>query len=199
MLYRHKSGISLYKAGLTDAGFLFRLKQESWWGTHHVAMINKQDQEKWLCELGPTSLCLIVSTRGRSIGCCLIDQIDPIARTARIGGAVTVEERSPEINRAVFETGVDFAFEMLNLHRLDAEVAAYNQPARKLEIDHLGFAVEGRRRQAIYKCGSYHDSLVLGMLRSEWEKDPRVVAMGGSCCENFDARLTKRMTERADR
>jgi len=34
----------------------------------------------------------------------------------------------------------------------------------------LGFQNEGARRQNIFKNGAYHDEILLGLLREEWEK-----------------------------
>lgn len=206
MLYLHKNGITFRKADRSDLNFLQNMKAETWWGTHGVAIINNDDQERWLEHLPSDCLVLIGEVpidkdviAQQYLGFCIISDIDWIARTASISGAVQKRLRSPELSQQAFEAGLDFAFEMLNLHRLNAEVAEYNYPARKIEIGDLGFAVEGVRRQAIYKCGRYYNSLVLGMLRTEWESHPRVRSMEGSCCTNFSHELSDRMITRANR
>jgi RimJ/RimL family protein N-acetyltransferase len=32
----------------------------------------------------------------------------------------------------------------------------------------VGFKEEGRRREAVYKNGAYHDEVMFGLLRQEW-------------------------------
>jgi RimJ/RimL family protein N-acetyltransferase len=34
----------------------------------------------------------------------------------------------------------------------------------------LGFQIEGQRRQNIFKNGAYHDEIILGLLRDDWQK-----------------------------
>jgi hypothetical protein len=70
---------------------------------------------------------------------------------------------------------------MLNLQRLNAEVMQYNAAAFTIDVEHLGFKVEGIKRKAVYKCGQYYDSILLGLLREEWETQPRVQALEGCC------------------
>jgi RimJ/RimL family protein N-acetyltransferase len=35
----------------------------------------------------------------------------------------------------------------------------------------VGFIHEGRKRQALFKNGSYQDILIMSILRSEWERN----------------------------
>ncbi len=62
---------------------------------------------------------------------------------------------------------VRFAFDELNLHRLSLAVFDYNLRAVHLYAK-LGFAVEGRVRQALHRDGQRADMLVMGLLREDW-------------------------------
>ncbi|NPA31239.1 MAG: GNAT family N-acetyltransferase [Chloroflexi bacterium] len=62
-------------------------------------------------------------------------------------------------------TGI--AFDILNLHRVQLEVYEYNARARRA-YEKAGFRLEGRRREAIFYRGAYHDSLLMAVLRAEW-------------------------------
>ena len=59
-----------------------------------------------------------------------------------------------------------FGFEMMNLHRIELEVYAENERARKV-YERVGFRVEGTRRDAIFKYGRYQDIVVMGLLEGE--------------------------------
>jgi RimJ/RimL family protein N-acetyltransferase len=89
----------------------------------------------------------------------------------KISGGMFDPFRIHGVTKRCCTAQIDFAFEYFNLHRLEAEVLELNVVAQVYEIDYLGFKIEGRRRQAVYKLGSYYDSLVIGMLREEWGRD----------------------------
>jgi RimJ/RimL family protein N-acetyltransferase len=214
-MYEHKDKIRLRKIEQADLRSLLDLKRESWWGTHKSLIVNMDDQLKWYESIPKDSLYMIAewhleiekkgkfysalgsSSYWQSIGVAVFTDIDHIARTCKISGSVFKEHRKPEIVKAGFSAGVDFAFEMLNMHRIESEVIDYNVPSQVLQIDHLGFKQEGRKRKAVYKCGHYYDSLVLGLLRDEWEKQPRVLGYGGVCNKNFNQDLFERLSERS--
>ena len=113
-----------------------------------------------------------------------------------ISGSIFKDYRKVKFTTAAFSAGFDFAFEMLNMRRVQAEVLASNSGAQLLEIDHLGFKVEGVRRQAVYKCGQYYDSVMLGMLREEWENCDRVKAYEGCCNLDFSPEKAWKATNR---
>lgn len=133
-----------------------------------------------------------------SIGVAVYTDIDHLARTCKISGSVYKEFRKSEIVKAGFSAGVDFAFEILNMHRIESEVLSYHVASQKLQFD-LGFRVEGKKVEAVYKCGKYYDSLILAMLRKEWENTPRVCAYGDTCNYNFSHNRMVLFEERAIR
>lgn len=59
---------------------------------------------------------------------------------------------------------VAYAFDELNAHSVTAEVQADN-PASERVLEKLGFREVGRRRDHIYKDGSYRDVTVWDVLR----------------------------------
>lgn len=63
---------------------------------------------------------------------------------------------------------IQYAFSTLNLHRIGAGLMEGGIGAQKT-MEHLGFQEEGRRRDAIYKAGAYHDIIEYGILNGEAE------------------------------
>ncbi|KIL43310.1 GNAT family N-acetyltransferase [Jeotgalibacillus campisalis] len=61
-----------------------------------------------------------------------------------------------------------FAFDKLNLNRLQLEVFSHNLRAIK-SYEKAGFKIEGRLRQSIFLNNEYSDEIVMGMLREEYE------------------------------
>ena len=62
-----------------------------------------------------------------------------------------------------------FAFDDLNLHRLSAWPGADNLPFIHMAVK-AGFEEEGRRREAVFHEGRYWDVVLMGLLRTKWEK-----------------------------
>jgi RimJ/RimL family protein N-acetyltransferase len=104
---------------------------------------------------------------------------------SRLIGGVSLESASPENRSAVLGIAIGdkqywdggygtdtmrtvcrFGFEMMNFHRIELEVVAGNQRARRV-YEKVGFRLEGCRREALYKFGRYHDILVMGLLEGE--------------------------------
>jgi diamine N-acetyltransferase len=63
---------------------------------------------------------------------------------------------------------VRFAFEELNLNRVELEVYAGNERAMHV-YEKVGFVHEGTRRRAIFRDGRYHDAHWMSILREEFE------------------------------
>lgn len=53
--------------------------------------------------------------------------------------------------------------------KVNAEVYSFNAASIRLH-EHLGFTLEGRLRRMVYTEGQFHDALVYGMLREEFEQ-----------------------------
>lgn len=63
----------------------------------------------------------------------------------------------------------DWGFGVLNLNRIELRTYDYNARALRC-YEKAGFVQEGRKRQARYWDGAYHDEIVMGLLREEWER-----------------------------
>jgi [ribosomal protein S5]-alanine N-acetyltransferase len=69
---------------------------------------------------------------------------------------------------------IDFAFTELGLHRLEADTHPAN--ARSVRsLERLGFRVEGVLRERWLVAGERSDSVILGLLATEWQR-PRPAA-----------------------
>lgn len=64
---------------------------------------------------------------------------------------------------------VNFIFKEMNLNRITLNVFGFNARAIRA-YEKCGFVKEGVLRQAIFKDGSYHDDVVMGLLREDYFK-----------------------------
>ncbi len=119
-----------------------------------------------------TDLHLGIVTRegDRLIGCLGLHHVDVRCRHALFGIMVGVKDfwgkgHGTEATRLL----LDHAFLTLNLNRVWLEVYEFNPRAVRC-YEKPGFRHEGRLRQHCYREGRYWDTLVMGMVRSDWEK-----------------------------
>ncbi|ALG47881.1 GNAT family protein [Clostridium perfringens] len=61
-----------------------------------------------------------------------------------------------------------YAFTELQLNRLDGAIIEYNEGSRKLYCNKCGWSVEGIQRKKIFKNGSYHNRLIVGILKEDY-------------------------------
>ena len=64
----------------------------------------------------------------------------------------------------------DYAFDTLDLHRLEADIDPRNQRSLKT-LQKLGFQKEGYLRQRHQVNGERQDSIMLGLLADDWSPD----------------------------
>lgn len=65
-----------------------------------------------------------------------------------------------------------FAFDELNLHRIQLSVFAYNERAIAL-YEKLGFVREGTYREHLRRDGQFYDMFLYGLLQHEWRGKAR--------------------------
>jgi len=67
---------------------------------------------------------------------------------------------------------LDYAFNILNLHRVELDVFAYNKRGIRC-YEKCGFRYGGKKREAHFMAGAYHDILIYDILASEFN-DSRI-------------------------
>ncbi|WP_114393336.1 GNAT family N-acetyltransferase [Oleisolibacter albus] len=64
---------------------------------------------------------------------------------------------------------LDFAFGPWDMHRVEANLDPRNDRSARL-LERLGFTREGTRRADFLLGGTYHDTLIYGLLSHEWQQ-----------------------------
>lgn len=120
--------------------------------------------------LGIDSLTLAVHLRAKNrlIGSCAFSQLDADNGSALFH--ITIGEKDlwgrgygTEATRLM----LDHAFSTMGLHRVSLAVFSFNERAIR-SYEKVGFVVEGRAREAIFRDGRFWDEISMSMLASEW-------------------------------
>jgi len=103
------------------------------------------------------------------IGAANLHEINLAERSAEIAWNIMEHEhRRKGFGAEATRLTLDFAFTALGLHRVQAEVFAYNEPS--IQLAHkVGFRAVGRLREARWAGDRYWDVLLFDMLQQEFE------------------------------
>jgi RimJ/RimL family protein N-acetyltransferase len=101
------------------------------------------------------------------IGTVTLAWIDREHRRSEVGFALAKSAWGQGYATEAVARLIGHAFDDLELHRLGADVDPRNEPSIKL-LERLGFQREGLLRERYHLAGEIQDSLILGLLRSEW-------------------------------
>lgn len=105
-----------------------------------------------------------------AVGLATLTDIDWKNRKAYHGIKIANKKnRSKGIGTDTVMAIMRYSFNELQLHHLDVDWIETNICSQKLYTK-CGWKIEGRRRQYIYKNGEYHDLVVAGILREDYEK-----------------------------
>jgi RimJ/RimL family protein N-acetyltransferase len=139
--------------------------------------VTEMSEEKYIEELGTTRagsdarlvIEAIESDLTRPIGDCALHEIN--SKEHRAVFDIVIGEKdywSRGYGTEAARLLLDYGFDQLNLHSISSSAIAFNERSIRLHKK-VGFRDEGRRRQAVFRNGQYHDEVLFGMLREEWE------------------------------
>ena len=124
--------------------------------------------ERYLNARNNAVRCAIVDEDDAIVGCVNLLNIDYVNSCAELHIMIgDSENRGKGIGAFAVNTMVNHAFYNLNLRRIQLEVLEYNLAAQNL-YKKIGFVVEGRKRQSVFKNGQYVDEIIMGLLRDEY-------------------------------
>jgi len=136
---------------------------------HHVT---PEEQLVWLSKIDSSSSSYrwVALSKGNAVGVVRIDQLDRHNKSVCVGLDIHKDFRGQGYAKPVYRAVFRHFFEDEKFHRVWLYVAAYNQVARNL-YSSLGFTEEGVQRQALYKEGTYHDYIMMSILKEEYQNN----------------------------
>jgi RimJ/RimL family protein N-acetyltransferase len=136
--------------------------------------VSRAQEEEWLQramrQTQPPEITLAIETldEARHIGTVALHEIRPASTRASLG--IMIGDKafwSRGYGTDAIWTTLRFAFDELNLHRVQLEV--HEENARAIACYHkCGFVEEGRLRHDRFRAARYRDTLVMGVLSDEF-------------------------------
>jgi RimJ/RimL family protein N-acetyltransferase len=116
-----------------------------------------------------TTFLVIESREGDVVGSTSVSRADRRNRVFGYGLALLPPYRRKGFGTEAARLLLRFYFDELGYQRCESEVYAFNESSISFH-EKLGFVVEGRRRRAVYTQGTYHDALIIGLLREHFDR-----------------------------
>ncbi|WP_064435735.1 GNAT family N-acetyltransferase [Pseudoalteromonas neustonica] len=168
--------VTLRSIERTDADFLLELVNSpelEYWVVGSSVPISTIQQEKWIDNIGNshTDIRLIVENKeGVAVGFANLVQIDPINRTAVHGVKFAKEFRGCGYAKDTVIAIMEYAFNTLNLNRLESTILEYNDSSIGLYTKACGWSVEGIKKSAVYKNGVYNNLVMIGITKDDFKQ-----------------------------
>ena len=114
---------------------------------------------------------LVIAEKGslKYLGQCNLILIDHQARKATLAIVMPKEHQSHGYGHEAIELLLGFAFDEMNLNKVELHVIEDNLRAIAL-YERCGFQPEGRLRQDVFQNGRYKDIICMSILRDEWTR-----------------------------
>ncbi len=161
----------LEKRHLRQLRFLRNQPQTNYYLTS-IVPISEAKQQVWFkkISLDETKMYFAIEDYHKKfLGIVRCDEWDKINRSIRVGIDIVPELRRQGIATEAYELLFKYLFRDLGIHRVWLLVADFNQPAYAL-YQKLGFKLEGKQREALYRDNKFHHYLMMSLLKSEYEK-----------------------------
>lgn len=110
------------------------------------------------------------------LGHCVLFNFHETSRRAEIGYSLDIRYWGAGYMDEALHAFIDFAFDGLDLNRLEADIDPRNVPSAR-SLARLGFTHEGLLRERWIVAGEVSDTGFYGLLRSDWKKigsDPNI-------------------------
>lgn len=134
--------------------------------------ISSFQQKKWFENISKndSGLKLIIEYENKAVGLATLEEIDWKNRSASHGMKLIKEAQGKGIGKDVVMTICNYAFNELQLNRLEGGMLETNIPSLKL-YEKCGWKKEGVFRQYAYKNGRYIDYYPVAILKDEYKND----------------------------
>ena len=111
----------------------------------------------------------IAGATGTVIGTCTLAHVSAMHQRCEIGFALRQTQWGKGFGSEAAGAVIDFAFETLRMHRIEADVDPRNDRSLRL-LEKFGFEREGHLRERYFLHGERQDAVLMGLLRRNWKR-----------------------------
>lgn len=130
----------------------------------------KNRYEKGMTTVNKTFVLFHILENGKNVGWCGFHTWYTDHARAEIGYVLSNDaSKGKGIMSAALKAVIDYGFNTMNLHRIEAFVAPNNVPSLKL-MEKYNFIKEGHLREHYFKNNKMEDSVVFSLLKSEYKQ-----------------------------
>jgi RimJ/RimL family protein N-acetyltransferase len=151
-----------------DDNTLFRLTD--------IEHVTEAQQERWFDSMSTSSSAKRYVAREREtgdlVGVFRLDRIDWKNRNACVGLDVVPSKRGRSYATEIYEYFFGYLFDQCGMHMLYLTTLAANDVAIGLYTK-LGFVIEGRHREAVFRGGLFVDLICMSFLAKEYRERHR--------------------------
>lgn len=137
------------------------------WSARSRAVEMLERAERDFAEQASIRWGLVVRDDDTLVGVTNLHSIHAQCCRAELGYVLDRRRWGRGYNHEALTRIIDWAFAELGLHRLEAELDPRNEASARA-VERLGFVREGLLRERWIVDGEISDSLMVGLLRSEW-------------------------------
>jgi len=128
----------------------------------------REEWEKWYQSILKKEYTWIIEYNGKCIGNAGLDHLSKEDCNATyVIGIWDIENLSKGIGTEATKLILEYAFDILNLHRIDLKVLDYNKRGRRC-YEKCGFKVDGILRENAFIEGAYCSDIVMSILENEF-------------------------------
>ena len=139
------------------------------------AFISGDTERNWVAEKMKFNareiyVAICLNETNEMVGYCCLTEINNIYRTCTMRSIVIGSDAGKGKNAAFTALSelFEYAFNSLNMHRICASYFQQHEKSARL-FAKLGFKVEAVLRKSWFKSGSFHNEVVVGLLREDFE------------------------------
>lgn len=154
-MYREMINDSEVSRTVVGWSFPVSRKEQMDWYNRVVSDVNKR-----------FTICMLEDDK--PVGMVTLTDIDLVNRSAFHG--IKLHPACPKgkgVGTDAVMTLMEYAFNQLNLNRLDGEWFLYNKASKQL-YEKCGWHEEGIKKQAVFRNGEYHDLAICGVLKEDY-------------------------------
>ncbi|AMG61527.1 GNAT family N-acetyltransferase [Staphylococcus lugdunensis] len=109
----------------------------------------------------------IIEQDDHAIGIVELVEIDFVHRNCEVQIIVDPDYSGHGFAKQAFKMAIDYAFLVLNMHKVYLYVDVNNEKAVHIYETH-NFNIEGTLKEHFYTNGEYRDCYVMGLLKNQW-------------------------------